>query len=233
MLCRSSLVIAAALAALGWGTVLNAANARDYKIGCAHGDCVLVDDTGRISFFTIGDRKLSDSNDQLKAPALGRIRPPLNIACGAGSSGAPASSRTPTATSGWGSRAPARFRRAGGENSDAGPALRGRACLAARTSCSLGLGARAEERVAAPGRSLGFGDRRAFAPRQAAKAIENVVCLPDGGGDLALEAIAIGGRRDRVSVEIALASRDVLGLLVGGRSVGAGRDKWARANEPA
>ena len=87
MLCRSSLVIAAALAALGWGTVLNAAYARDYKIGCAHGDCVLVDDTGRISFFTIGDRKLSDGNDQLKAPALGRIRPPLNIACGAGSGG--------------------------------------------------------------------------------------------------------------------------------------------------
>jgi hypothetical protein len=87
MLCRSSLVIAAALAALGWGTVLNPANARDYKIGCAKGECVLVDDTGRISFFTIGDKKLSDRDDQLQASALGRIRPPLNIACGAGSSG--------------------------------------------------------------------------------------------------------------------------------------------------
>jgi hypothetical protein len=87
MLCRSSLIAAAALAAVGWAVVPNAASARDYKVGCANGACIIVDDTGRISFFTIGDKKLSGSDDQLKASTLGRIRPPLNIACGAGSGG--------------------------------------------------------------------------------------------------------------------------------------------------
>jgi len=84
---RSPLMIAATLAAAVGGTLPNAASARDYKIGCANGACVIVDDTGRISFFTIGDKKLSDSDDQLKPSALGRIRPPLNISCGAGSGG--------------------------------------------------------------------------------------------------------------------------------------------------
>jgi len=78
---RSCLTIAAALA-VGLGAALpHAADARDYKIGCANGACVIVDDTGRISFFTAGDKKLSDSDDQLRPSALGRIRPPLNIAC--------------------------------------------------------------------------------------------------------------------------------------------------------
>ena len=84
---RSGLTIAAALAVAVGGALPNAASARDYKVGCANGACVIVDDSGRISFFTIGDKKLSDSDDQLKPSALGRIRPPLNIACGAGSGG--------------------------------------------------------------------------------------------------------------------------------------------------
>jgi hypothetical protein len=79
---RSGLTIAAALAVALGGALPNAASARDYKIGCANGACVIVDDSGRISFFTIGDKKLSDSDDQLKPSALG-----LNIACGAGSGG--------------------------------------------------------------------------------------------------------------------------------------------------
>jgi hypothetical protein len=84
---RSGLTIAAALAVAVGGALPTAASARDYKIGCANGACVIVDDTGRISFFTAGDKKLSDSDDQLKPSALGRIRPPLNISCGAGSGG--------------------------------------------------------------------------------------------------------------------------------------------------
>ena len=87
MSCSSSLLLAAALAVAAGAALSNAASARDYKIGCANGACVIVDDTGRISFFTIGDKKLSDSNDQLKASALGRIRPPLNISCGSGPRG--------------------------------------------------------------------------------------------------------------------------------------------------
>ena len=73
----------------------------------------------------------------------------------------------------------------------------------------------------------------AIAARQAMKAIENVVGLPDGAGDLALEAIAVDGRRDRVLVEFALTGRNILCFLVGGRLVGAGGDKRARANEAA
>lgn len=84
---RASLMIAATLAVAAAGASPNAASARDYKIGCANGACVIVDDTGRISFFTISDKKLADSDDQLKSSALGRIRPPLNISCGAGSGG--------------------------------------------------------------------------------------------------------------------------------------------------
>ena len=84
---RSNQMIAAALAVAAGAAFANGASARDYKIGCASGACVIVDDTGRISFFTIGDKKLSDGDDQLKPSALGRIRPPLNISCGAGSGG--------------------------------------------------------------------------------------------------------------------------------------------------
>ncbi|MGA2495498.1 MAG: hypothetical protein ABSF67_21615 [Roseiarcus sp.] len=83
----SNLMIAATLAVAVGGTLPKAASARDYKIGCANGACVIVDDTGRVSFFTTADKKLSDSDDQLKPSALGRIRPPLNISCGAGSGG--------------------------------------------------------------------------------------------------------------------------------------------------
>lgn len=87
MPCRSSLILATALAALAGVAFSDAASARDYKIGCANGTCVIVDDTGRISFFTIGDKKLTEGADQLKAPTTGRIRPPLNISCSTGSSG--------------------------------------------------------------------------------------------------------------------------------------------------
>jgi hypothetical protein len=84
---RSSLIVALALVAMGGAALPEAASARDYKIGCANGACVIVDDTGRISFFAIGDKKLSQGDDQLNASALGRIRPPLNVACSAGSGG--------------------------------------------------------------------------------------------------------------------------------------------------
>jgi hypothetical protein len=65
------------------------------------------------------------------------------------------------------------------------------------------------------------------------KAIEEIVGVADGDGDLALKAIAIGGRHGGVSVEIALAGRHVLGFLVGGRMVGAVGNKRNRANKPA
>jgi hypothetical protein len=87
LLWRLNLVIAATLAVAASAALPTAASARDYKIGCAGGACVIVDDTGRISFFTFGDKKLSETDDQLKAPALGRIRPPLNISCSSGSGG--------------------------------------------------------------------------------------------------------------------------------------------------
>jgi hypothetical protein len=35
--------------------------------------------------FSIGDKRLPDSFDQLKAPALPQIRPPLGISCAFGS----------------------------------------------------------------------------------------------------------------------------------------------------
>jgi hypothetical protein len=85
--CRSDLVLAAALVALVGVGLSEAASARDYKIGCANGACVIVDDTGRLSFFGIGDKKLFDGDDQLKGQALGRIRPPLNVSCGSGTGG--------------------------------------------------------------------------------------------------------------------------------------------------
>jgi hypothetical protein len=87
MFCRTIPVVAAALAAVA-GVALDApASARDYKIGCANGACVILDDTGRISFFTVGDKKLIEGGDQLKASATARIRPPLNISCGSASGG--------------------------------------------------------------------------------------------------------------------------------------------------
>jgi len=60
---------------------IGTANARDYKIGCVSGDCVIVDDTGRISYFKMGDSAVADGVDQLRAPDTVRIRPPLNVAC--------------------------------------------------------------------------------------------------------------------------------------------------------
>jgi hypothetical protein len=80
-------LLAVALAAATGLAHPDAASARDYKIGCAAGACVIVDDTGRISFFAIGDKRLSEGDDQLKGPALARIRPPLNISCSSGSGG--------------------------------------------------------------------------------------------------------------------------------------------------
>ena len=87
MACRSDLLLAVGLAALVGAALGAPAEARDYKIGCAAGACVIVDDTGRLSFFSIADKKLAPGEDQLKDPALGRIRPPLNISCSAGSGG--------------------------------------------------------------------------------------------------------------------------------------------------
>ena len=63
------------------------ADARDYKIGCAGADCVIVDDNGRISFFSVGSKSVVEGADQLMQPEIGRIRAPLNISCGAGASG--------------------------------------------------------------------------------------------------------------------------------------------------
>ena len=87
MFCRLNLTIAAALAVAAGAALTNGACARDYKIGCANGACVIVDDSGRIAFFSSGDKKLSDSDDQLKPSALGRIRPPLNVSCGTATGG--------------------------------------------------------------------------------------------------------------------------------------------------
>ena len=84
---RSSLVFAAALAAVAGAALSSAASARDYKTGCANGACVIVDDTGRITFFVVGDKKVSEGADQLKIPEFGRIRPPLNISCSATAGG--------------------------------------------------------------------------------------------------------------------------------------------------
>jgi hypothetical protein len=79
--CRSTLVLTAALAAVAGAALSDTASARDYKLGCANGACVIVDDTGRITFFAVGNKTLAEGADQLKAPASGRIRPPLNISC--------------------------------------------------------------------------------------------------------------------------------------------------------
>ena len=65
------------------------------------------------------------------------------------------------------------------------------------------------------------------------KSFEDVVGVPDCDGDLALEAVAIGGRHGGVAVEFALTGRHALGVLVGWRRVGAVGDKWGRANESA
>ncbi len=84
MSCRSSLVLTAALAAMA---LSGAASARDYKIGCTNGDCAIVDDTGKIAFLTVGSKTVAEGADQLKAPPIERIRPPLNISCSAASGG--------------------------------------------------------------------------------------------------------------------------------------------------
>jgi hypothetical protein len=79
---RWSILVLATAAGLS-----DAASARDYKTGCANGACVIVDDTGRITFFTVADKKLAEGADQLKVPAGGRIRPPLNVSCNSASGG--------------------------------------------------------------------------------------------------------------------------------------------------
>jgi hypothetical protein len=88
-------------------------------------------------------------------------------------------------------------------------------------------------RSATFGRLLWFGDRRTIALRQTTKAIEDVVGLPDGAGDLALEAISVGGRRYSISIKFALTGGNILCFLVGGRLIGASGRKRTRANESA
>ena len=83
MSCWSSFALALAASA----ALSGAANARDYKLGCANGACVIVDDTGRISFFAVADKKLAEGVDQLRIPASDRIRAPLNISCAAAAGG--------------------------------------------------------------------------------------------------------------------------------------------------
>jgi hypothetical protein len=85
----------------------------------------------------------------------------------------------------------------------------------------------------APGRLLGFCDRRTVALRQAMKSVEDIVGLSDGAGDLALKAIPIGRSPSGVSVEIALTGRQVLCGLVSDRRVGAGGWERAGANKAA
>ncbi len=65
------------------------------------------------------------------------------------------------------------------------------------------------------------------------KAVEDVVGLPNGAGDLALEAIPIGGRHGGISIKFALTGRNILWFLVGRRLVGAGGRERTRTNEPA
>lgn len=74
-----------ALAAAAGVALSGAASARDYKIGCANGACAIIDDTGRISFFTTADKKLAAGVDQLRIPPTDRIRAPLNISCNSAS----------------------------------------------------------------------------------------------------------------------------------------------------
>jgi hypothetical protein len=87
MSCWSNLLRAAAFALLTGALFSGAAGARDFKIGCAGGACVIVDDTGRITYFRVGDKALADGADQLRSPSIGRIRPPLNISCSAAAGG--------------------------------------------------------------------------------------------------------------------------------------------------
>ncbi len=63
--------------------------------------------------------------------------------------------------------------------------------------------------------------------------VEDVIRLSDGDGDLALEAISIGGGHGRVAVEFALTGRRVFRLLVSPGLVDAGGRERARANESA
>ena len=77
----------AALLLVGLAFV-GAANARDYKVGCVGRNCVIIDDTGRVSFFAVGATTVVEGADQLKMPETARIRPPLNISCGTDAAGA-------------------------------------------------------------------------------------------------------------------------------------------------
>lgn len=85
---EGTVVHASKLALVIFWMVGGAAFARDYKIGCADGFCVIVDDTGRITRFSAQDDKIAEGVDQLKIPASDRIRPPLNLACAGASAGA-------------------------------------------------------------------------------------------------------------------------------------------------
>jgi hypothetical protein len=81
-------IIALAATAVLCLALVGEATARDYKLGCVGGDCVIVDDTGRISFFSVSGKTVVEGAEQLKAPETARIRPPLNISCGTTTTGA-------------------------------------------------------------------------------------------------------------------------------------------------
>lgn len=86
---KEGLVESGAVVSNCWGLALmatvglalsSAASAMDYKVGCVNGACMIVDDTGRVSYFAVGDKTVAEGAEQLKAP-IERIRPPLNISC--------------------------------------------------------------------------------------------------------------------------------------------------------
>jgi hypothetical protein len=175
------------LAAAAGVALSGAASARDYKIGCANGACAIVDDTGRISFFTVGNKTLAEGADQLKIPATDRIRPPLNISCCSAAGG---DACVVTDADGG------RFRRAGYENPGSRSAV-------TRSTRRREIGSPSRGRLGA------FCRRRAgtAALRQAMKTIENIVRLTDCAADLALEAVPICRRSGGKPVELALTSR--------------------------
>jgi len=92
--------VVAALAVEAVAAFPRAASATDDKIDSANRACVIVDDTGRVSFYSIGDEQFSDGDDRLKPSTLARIRPPQNMSCGSGS-GADACVITDAEGDGW------------------------------------------------------------------------------------------------------------------------------------
>jgi hypothetical protein len=111
---RSGLTIAAALAVALGGALPNAASARDYKIGCANGACVIVDDSGRRSTETFSAGANSAATEYRMRRRIRRRRLRHHRRRRRRLGGADAFRRD--------------FRRAGHENSGARPALRRREC---------------------------------------------------------------------------------------------------------